>query len=87
MDLHEYTVTATIKVRATSHTAAAEFVIGCLANESAINPALDVVTVEADEDPREAPAELKTEIQRERYWALIDGGVDDTLALRDAKKW
>lgn len=40
-----------------------------------------------DEDPRVAPKELTTQLQRERYWALIDGGVDDDLALRDARKW
>lgn len=38
-----------------------------------------------DEDPNEA--RLSTPLQRERYHALLDGGIDADIAFRDARKW
>lgn len=42
--------------------------------------------VDTDAYPN-APEELTTEEQRERYWALVDNGVDHDAALDDAKGW
>lgn len=48
--MDQFTVTATIRVRAASRRAAEEFVESCLAQETALNPALDVMSVTANEE-------------------------------------